>query len=132
MQKRGLPVYLISGGVIIYILSILMPWFTFGLGYFYGFEFRSYLLLIAFIYPLYTIIRNVPIHQTYGLFSAIIPAAVLVVLYFSFTGKNEELGIAVARATFGYYTALIGCLLVLIAVFMKLRRQGMIDTEKDE
>ena len=124
VQKRGLPVYLMIGGAIIYILSILMPWFTFGLGYIYGFEFRSYLLLIAFIYPLYTFIRNIPIHQTYGVFSAIIPVAVLIVLYFSFTAKNEELDMVVARATFGYITAFFGCLLVLVAVFMKLRRQG--------
>ena len=132
MHKRGLPVFMMVGGIMLYAISILMPWITVGLGYIPGFEFNAYLLLVLFIYPLYTFIRNVQIHQTYGSFCGIIPIGVLVVLYFNFTGQSDMLGVTVARASFGFYTAFIGCLLVLIAIFMKLKRQNDVKSEKDE
>lgn len=132
VNKRRLPIYLLVIGVILYALSILMPWMTIGLGYIPGFEFNAYLLIILFIYPLYTFIRDVPIHQTYGLFCGVIPVGVLVVIYFMYTGKDAALDVALVRASFGFYTAFVGCILILAAIFMKLRMQNRLNTEKDE
>lgn len=132
MQKRGVPIYLMVSGVVIYIISLLMPWFTVTLGYILGFHFKGYLFLLLFIYPLYTAIRNVPIHQTYGLFCGIIPVGVLIVLYVRYTGTNDALDVAISKASFGYYTAFIGCVLVLVAIFMKLKRQGYVQSREGE
>lgn len=124
MGKRGIASYVMIAGVVIYIISMLMPWITLGFGTIPGYEFRSYLLLILFIYPVYTVIRNVYMNPRYGAFCGIIPIGVLGMLYMNLTGKDEELEVAVAKATFGYYTAIVGVVLVLVGVFMKIRKQN--------
>lgn len=124
MEKRGAPSYVMIAGVVIYIISILMPWITIGFGNVPGYAFRSYLLLILFIYPIYTVIRNVYMNPRYGAFCGIIPIGVLGMLYINITGDEEELEVAVAKATFGYYTAIVGVLLFLVGVFMKIRKQN--------
>lgn len=124
MHKRGSAIYLMITGVLLYILSLLMPWITVGFGELPGYAFHFYVQLIFFIYPVYTVIRNVSMSRRYGLLCGIVPIAALVMFYFSVTGKNDALELTVVKASFGYYTALFGSVLVLIGIFMKLRTQN--------
>lgn len=104
---------------IIAIISLFLPWVELGILSASGFQQGGYLFLIAFIYPVYCVLKNTYINKVGGLVCGIV-ALIASIAYIS--SKSDEIfGTAINVAGSGAYLFLISTIGLIIGVVLDKR-----------
>lgn len=104
---------------VIALISLFLPWVELGILSASGFQQGGYLFLIAFIYPVYCVLRNTYINKVGGLVCGIV-ALIASIAYIS--SKSDEIfGTAINVASSGAYLFLISTIGLIIGVVLDKR-----------
>lgn len=104
---------------IIALISLFLPWVELGILSASGFQQGGYLFLIAFIYPVYCVLKNTYINKVGGLVCGIV-ALIASIAYIS--SKSDEIfGTAINVAGSGAYLFLISTIGLIIGVVLDKR-----------
>lgn len=104
---------------VIALISLFLPWVELGILSASGFQQGGYLFLIAFIYPVYCVLRNTYINKVGGLVCGIV-ALIASIAYIS--SKSDEIfGTAINVAGSGAYLFLISTIGLIIGVVLDKR-----------
>lgn len=119
VRKWGIGGFLIVIAAILYVISLFMPWVSTVLFHMNGFQKESYLILILFVYPLFTVIANKSMNLMIGLALAIF--ALLFLVYYATSTSEAYVGSAFSVAGAGLYAAIIATILFLAGIIIKAR-----------
>ncbi|GED18308.1 hypothetical protein [Kurthia gibsonii] len=101
------------------LISLFLPWVELGILSASGFQQGGYLFLIAFIYPVYCVLKNTYINKVGGLVCGIV-ALIASIAYIS--SKSDEIfGTAINVAGSGAYLFLISTIGLIIGVILDKR-----------
>ncbi|MEB7773163.1 hypothetical protein [Kurthia gibsonii] len=101
------------------LISLFLPWVELGILSASGFQQGGYLFLIAFIYPVYCVLKNTYINKVGGLVCGIV-ALIASIAYIS--SKSDEIfGTAINVAGSGAYLFLISTIGLIIGVVLDKR-----------
>lgn len=104
---------------VIALISLFLPWVELGILSASGFQQGGYLFLIAFIYPVYCVLKNTYINKVGGLVCGIV-ALIASIAYIS--SKSDEIfGTAINVAGSGAYLFLISTIGLIIGVVLDKR-----------
>lgn len=104
---------------VIALISLFLPWVELGILSASGFQQGGYLFLIAFIYPVYCVLKNTYINKVGGLVCGIV-ALIASIAYIS--SKSDEIfGTAINVAGSGAYLFLISTIGLIIGVVLAKR-----------
>lgn len=104
---------------VIALISLFLPWVELGILSASGFQQGGYLFLIAFIYPVYCVLKNTYINKVGGLVCGIV-ALIASIAYIS--SKSDEIfGTAINVAGSGAYLFLISTIGLIIGVILDKR-----------
>lgn len=104
---------------VIALISLFLPWVELGILSTSGFQQGGYLFLIAFIYPVYCVLKNTYINKVGGLVCGIV-ALIASIAYIS--SKSDEIfGTAINVAGSGAYLFLISTIGLIIGVVLDKR-----------
>lgn len=104
---------------VIALISLFLPWVELGILSASGFQQGGYLFLIAFIYPVYCVLKNTYINKVGGLVCGIV-ALIAPIAYIS--SKSDEIfGTAINVAGSGAYLFLISTIGLIIGVVLDKR-----------
>lgn len=104
---------------VIALISLFLPWVELGILSASGFPQGGYLFLIAFIYPVYCVLKNTYINKVGGLVCGIV-ALIASIAYIS--SKSDEIfGTAINVAGSGAYLFLISTIGLIIGVVLDKR-----------
>ena len=104
---------------VIALISLFLPWVELGILSASGFQQGGYLFLIAFIYPVYCVLKNTYINKVGGLVCGIV-ALIASIAYIS--SKSVEIfGTAINVAGSGAYLFLISTIGLIIGVVLDKR-----------
>lgn len=104
---------------VIAFISLFLPWVELGILSASGFQQGGYLFLIAFIYPVYCVLKNTYINKVGGLVCGIV-ALIASIAYIS--SKSDEIfGTAINVAGSGAYLFLISTIGLIIGVVLDKR-----------
>lgn len=104
---------------VIALISLFLPWVELGILSASGFQQGGYLFLIAFIYPVYCVLKNTYINKVGGLVCGIV-ALIASIAYIS--SKSDELfGASINVAGSGAYLFLISTIGLIIGVILDKR-----------
>lgn len=104
---------------VIALISLFLPWVELGILSASGFQQGGYLFLIAFIYPVYCVLKNTYINKVGGLVCGIV-ALIASIAYIS--SKSDEIfGTAINVAGSGVYLFLISTIGLIIGVVLDKR-----------
>lgn len=104
---------------VIALISLFLPWVELGILSTSGFQQGGYLFLIAFIYPVYCVLKNTYINKVGGLVCGIV-ALIASTAYIS--SKSDEIfGTAINVAGSGAYLFLISTIGLIIGVVLDKR-----------
>lgn len=104
---------------VIALISLFLPWVELGILSASGFQQGGYLFLIAFIYPVYCVLKNTYINKVGGLVCGIV-ALIASIAYIS--SKSDEIfGTAINVAGSGAYLFLIATIGLIIGVVLDKR-----------
>lgn len=104
---------------VIALISLFLPWVELGILSASGFQQGGYLFLIAFIYPVYCVLKNTYINKVGGLVCGIV-ALIASITYIS--SKSDEIfGTAINVAGSGAYLFLISTIGLIIGVVLDKR-----------
>lgn len=104
---------------VIALISLFLPWVELGILSTSGFQQGGYLFLIAFIYPVYCVLKNTYINKVGGLVCGIV-ALIASIAYIS--SKSDEIfGTAINVAGSGTYLFLISTIGLIIGVVLDKR-----------
>ncbi len=106
---------------ILYIISLFMPWVSTALFSMNGFQQVGYLVILLFIYPLYTILANRPMNFMVGLALAIF--SILFLVYHLTSSLGEYMGAMIHVAGAGLYTGIFATILFLVGIIVKSREK---------
>ncbi|MBP1948954.1 hypothetical protein [Virgibacillus litoralis] len=119
LKKRSIGEVLIINSTILYIISLFLPWvnlaFTDSAS---GFAHRGYIVLVLFIYPIFTVYtKKSP--GLLGIAGSI--AAAVFLLYYIIQVSQHYMGESVSEAGSGLYLALLSSLILVTGVILKLK-----------
>lgn len=101
------------------LISLFLPWVELGILSASGFQQGGYLFLIAFIYPVYCVLKNTYINKVGGLVCGIV-ALIASIAYIS--SKSDEIfGTAINVAGSGAYLFLISTIGLIIGIVLDKR-----------
>lgn len=104
---------------VIALISLFLPWVELGILSASGFQQGGYLFSIAFIYPVYCVLKNTYINKVGGLVCGIV-ALIASIAYIS--SKSDEIfGTAINVAGSGAYLFLISTIGLIIGVVLDKR-----------
>ncbi len=104
---------------VIALISLFLPWVELGILSASGFQQGGYLFLIAFIYPVYCVLKNTYINKVGGLVCGIV-ALIASIAYIS--SKSDEIfGTAINVAGSGAYLFLISTIGLIIGIVLDKR-----------
>ncbi|WP_338838402.1 hypothetical protein WDR10_14855 [Kurthia gibsonii] len=104
---------------VIALISLFLPWVELGILSASGFQQGGYLFLIAFIYPVYCVLKNTYINKVGGLVCGIV-ALIASIAYIN--SKSDEIfGTAINVAGSGAYLFLISTIGLIIGVVLDKR-----------
>lgn len=104
---------------VIALISLFLPWVELGILSASSFQQGGYLFLIAFIYPVYCVLKNTYINKVGGLVCGIV-ALIASIAYIS--SKSDEIfGTAINVAGSGAYLFLISTIGLIIGVVLDKR-----------
>ncbi|MFP7359601.1 hypothetical protein D6T70_02990 [Kurthia gibsonii] len=104
---------------VIALISLFLPWVELSILSASGFQQGGYLFLIAFIYPVYCVLKNTYINKVGGLVCGIV-ALIASIAYIS--SKSDEIfGTAINVAGSGAYLFLISTIGLIIGVVLDKR-----------
>lgn len=106
---------LMLGASAIAIVSLFLPWVDLGIVSSSGFQQQGYLFLIAFIYPVYAILKNKPIHKISGLACGII--AIVASFIFMNSKSGDLFGTTINATGSGLYVFLIASVVLTVSVW---------------
>ncbi len=107
---------LILGAGALAIFSLFLPWVELGFVSASGFQQQGYIFLIAFIYPIYCVFKNKPIHKIGGLVCGFI--AIIASILFMNSKSQNLFGETINVAGSGLYLFLVASILFTIAIFL--------------
>lgn len=104
---------------VIALISLFLPWVELGILSASDFQQGGYLFLIAFIYPVYCVLKNTYINKVGGLVCGIV-ALIASIAYIS--SKSDEIfGTAINVAGSGAYLFLISTIGLIIGIVLDKR-----------
>ncbi|WP_010287229.1 hypothetical protein [Kurthia massiliensis] len=120
LKKLSFPRKLMLGASAVAIISLFLPWVDLGIVSASGFQQQGYLFLIAFIYPVYAIFKNKPIHKIGGLACGII--AIVASFIFMNSKSGDLFGATINATGSGLYVFLIASIVLTIGVWMDTKK----------
>ncbi len=118
MNFKALSLYnkLILASGLIAIISLFLPWVDLGFVSASGFQQQGYIFLIAFIYPVYCVLKNKTINKIGGLICGIL-AIIVSIIYIN--SKSEGFfGETINASGTGLYLFLIASILLTVAIIL--------------
>lgn len=104
------------GSIVLAIISLFLPWVDFFVTA-NGFEQQGYIFLIAYIYPLYCIIKNIQMNKVLGIVCGL--AAVVASTVYMMSKIESGFGMTFNANGTGVYVFLASAILLTISAFMK-------------
>jgi hypothetical protein len=104
------------GSIVLAIFSLFLPWVDFFITA-NGFEQQGYIFLIAYIYPLYCIIKNVPMNKILGIICGL--AAVVASIIYIMSKIESGWGMTINANGTGIYVFLASAILLTLSALMK-------------
>lgn len=106
------------GSIVLAIISLFFPWVNLG-GFITasGFDQQGYLFLIAYIYPLYCIIKNVHMNKIFGIICGL--AAVVASIIYIMSKIESAWGFTINANGTGIYVFLVSAILLTLSALMK-------------
>ena len=104
------------GSIVLAVFSLFLPWVDLGfLGSANGFNQDGYLFLIAYIYPVYCIIKKVHMNKVFGVICGL--AAVVASIFYMMSKIDLDWGLNLNGT--GIYVFLVSAILLTISALMK-------------